>query len=79
MANIMQCIIGKEFGRPSWQIKFSSPFNTEVNFVWEMTDLAVPFPARNFDHREVEAFRDYLTGIIDEYYRIVADLEQLNG
>jgi len=74
----MQCIIGKEFGKPDWLIKFSSPFNTQTNFGWEMNDLAVPFPAKNLDHREVEAFRDYLTGILDEYHHIVTKLEEIN-
>lgn len=80
MANIMQCTIGKLFGEgKGWNMCFGSPFNKETNFNYEFTDVSPPFPAKNFDHREVEAFRDYLTGIIDEYHRIIVQMEEING
>ncbi len=79
MAKIMQCVIGKSFGEGGdWKMRFSSPFNRESNFVYEFKDVEAPLPAKNFDHLEVEAFRDYLTGIIDEYNRVVAEMEILN-
>lgn len=78
MANIMKCIIGKDFGKPAWRMSFSSPFNKECNFTWEMNELSPPLPAKNFDYSELEAFRDYITSVIDEYDRIVAAMEELN-
>ena len=77
MANILQLIIGKQFGKPEWLTKVTSPFSPTV-FVWEMTGCAIPHPIKNFDHKEVEAFRNYLTEVINEYHRIVAEMELLN-
>ncbi len=78
MPNIMQCIIGKDLVEPRWNIKFSSPFVKDSNFSWEMSDFIVPYPAKIFEKKEVEEFRDYLTSIIDEYDRIVKELGELN-
>lgn len=75
MANIMQCIIGRDFGGSSWWINFSSPF---AMFSWSFNEIVVPFPAKNFDCQEVEAFRNYLTSIIEDYKSIANELEELN-
>lgn len=78
MTNIMHCMIGKEFGIPEWQVQIGSPFNKKANFCWQLADTSPPFPVKNFDCKEVEAFRDYLTEILDEYKRIVNEMEQMN-
>jgi len=77
MVKIMRCIIGKDFGNPDFKVKFDSPYYPGI-FGITFTEVEVPFPLHSFDQREVRAFRDFLTNILDEHDRISTALEEIN-
>lgn len=78
MVKIMRCIIGKDFGNPSFKIKFDSPYRPDIIAI-TCNEVEIPFPMRTFETNEVKEFRDYLTGILDEHDRFTTNLAEINA
>ncbi len=76
MREILQAIIGRDFGNPTLFVKLVSSFCAceDVNLI--INDSHPPYPAKNFTRDEVVALRNYLNRVIDGYDESVAIKEE---